>query len=261
VTRRELIKSAAAAATVLASAGVVESPPAIAQGYADKMAVKAAADQRAFTSAAQRLADLHAAQTRETVAALKRKYQKPVFGKVHVWELVQKLAFCVDAADIALGCANQLIHTQQVVEGMEQDGVQDPDLYLAAILHDLGKVILLAGEAQENVIGSNMPIGAYEPGVGLEHVVLTWNHDEFMYSRIKDHVPEHVAWLVRYHSIQIAQTTPCMNQKDQTYLSNYLWPFRKYDGYTKSPWHVPPPSVLDKYRDLIEKTFPQPITV
>ena len=259
VTRRELIKTAVV--TAVATAGALEPRVAAADAYADQMAAKAAVDQREFLDQAQRLAALHAAQTPEGVAALKQKYERPVFGAVRMWDLIQRLALCVDLADIALGCANQLIHVQQMVEGMERDGIQDQDFYLAAMLHDVGKVILLAGEAQENVIGINAPIGTYDPGVGLDSVLFHWNCDEFIYSRLREHVPEHLAWLIRYHSIDIAQTKPYMNERDRWYFDHYLWPFRQYDGYTKSPWRVPPARLLDKYRDLVDKTFPAPISV
>ena len=52
-----------------------------------------------------------------------------------------------------------------------------------------------------------------------------------------------------------------MNERDRWHLDNYLWPFRKYDGYTKSPWRVPPSRILDKYRELVDKTFPTPISI
>jgi hypothetical protein len=212
-----------------------------------------------FAREAQAITERHWAQTRETVAALRRKYEAPVLGRQRVWDLVDRLAFCVDPTDGELHCTSQLVHVQQVVAGMERDGVSDPDLLLTAIVHDLGKVLLLTGEAPENVVGMNAPIGHHPRGAGLDNVVLQWNHDEFIHSRLKDHLPDHVAWLLRYHSIEIPLAAPLMDARDRAYLDRYLRPFRRYDQGTKSPCALPPRTILDKYRDLVDRAFPDPI--
>jgi hypothetical protein len=254
--RRELLKTGA-----LAAAAVATGAPALAGPYAAQRSAQKSRDQEEFTRESKRIYERHFAQTRDSVQSLRRRYEKPVLGKMRVWDLLDKLALCVDASDHNLACTNQLIHVQQVVEGMETDGVTDPDLYLAALTHDLGKVLLLAGEAQENVVCANTPIGEYAAGAGLEQVVFQWNHDEFIYSRLKAHLPEHVAWLVRYHSIMIDKATPYMDARDHAYTEKYLVPFRRYDLGTKSLWRLPPRQILDQHRELIDRTFPQPIAI
>jgi hypothetical protein len=214
-----------------------------------------------FAREARAISERHRAQTHQTVAALRRKYEHAVLGRQRVWDLVEKLALCIDPTDGELHCTSQLVHVQQVVAGMERDGVSDPDMLIAAITHDLGKVLLLTGEAPENVVGMNAPIGRYPRGVGLDNVVFQWNHDEFIYSRLKDYLPDHVAWLLRYHSIEIPLTTPVMDPRDRSYLDRYLRPFRKYDQGTKSPCSLPPRNILEKYRDLVDGMFPGSILV
>jgi len=216
---------------------------------------------REFADEALAVSERHWKQTHQTVAALKRKYEEAVFGRQGIWELVEKLALCVDPTDGELYGASQLIHTRQVVAGMERDGVSDPDFFLAAITHDLGKVLLLTAEAPENVVGMNAPIGQYSEGGGLDQVVFQWNHDEFVYSRLKDYLPDHVAWLLRYHSILIESSRPFMDARDHAYLERYLVPFRKYDQDTKSCCLLPPQNILDKYRDLVERTFPRSLLI
>jgi myo-inositol oxygenase len=200
----------------------------------------------------------HYHQTSATVAALKAKYETPVFGKARVWDLIQKLSLCVDETDASLFCTSQLIHVQQVLEGIERDGIQDHDLLIAALIHDVGKVLLLTGELPENVVGLTGRISESPQAAGLDHVVFQFGHGEMVYSRFKDHVPEHLAWLLRYHGTDMADLEPFLSQKDREYRDRYLIPFHKYDGGTKSYNHLPKVQ-LAKYRDLIEATFPQPI--
>src|SRR5262249_7987561 len=157
-----------------------------------------------FRAHAAAIHELHRRQNQATVAALKAKYENAVFGKVRVWDLIEKLALCVDPTDSALFCANQFIHVQQVIAGMEASGVQDRDLFLAALTHDLGKVTLLTDELPENVVSITGKIGDYPPGIGLDHVIFQFGHGEMIYSRLKGHVPDHVAWLLRYHGTTVA---------------------------------------------------------
>jgi len=197
-------------------------------------------------------------QNSTIVAALKAKYETPVFGKARVWDLIGKLALCVDETDASLFCTSQFIHVQQVLEGMQRDGIEDHDLLIAALIHDVGKVLLLTGELPENVLGTTARISEAPRGAGLDQVVFQFGHGEMVYSRFKDHVPEHLAWLLRYHGTDIADLEPFLSEKDRQYRDRYLIPFHKYDTGTKSYNHLPNVQ-LAKYRDVIENAFPNPI--
>lgn len=129
-------------------------------------------DRGPYFRNAARILKRHSAQTVEDVAGLRRKYQTPIFGKIGVWELVQKLALCIDPSDGRLFCTSQLVHVFQILDEMEADGVADDEFILAALVHDLGKVLLLVGERPENVVGFNDPIGTHEPGCGLHNCTL-----------------------------------------------------------------------------------------
>jgi len=212
----------------------------------------------AFGEDARMIVARHAAQTVDVVAALRKKYAQPVLGWVPVWSLIEKLAQCVDPADTGLYCVSQQVHVLQILEAMERDGVATRELVLAALLHDIGKILLLTGEAPEHVIGLNEPIGEYEPGVGLDNCVLQWNHDEFAYSRLRDHLPDGVAWLIRYHSIARQSCERYMDARDREYADRYLTVFARYDQGSKSPYALPKKRI-DEYRNLIEEAFPQGI--
>jgi hypothetical protein len=213
-----------------------------------------------FKTAARAIWARHRAQTRELVAGLKRKYEGAVFGRVRVWDMVEKLALCVDPTDTTLYCTSQFIHAQQMVAAMERDGVKDRDFYVAAFTHDLGKVMLLANEAPEHVVCTSEPLGDERRGIGLDNVLFQFGHWEIIYTRLKDHVPEHLAWLVRYHNAAIERTEPYMDDRDRAYAERYLKPFQRYDRHFKSTTFLPRID-LAKYRALIEETFPSPILI
>ncbi|MBV8281968.1 MAG: hypothetical protein JO347_07890, partial [Candidatus Eremiobacteraeota bacterium] len=128
----------------------------------------------------------------------------------------------------------------------------------AALVHDIGKLLLLEREEPENVTCMNAPIGEYSRGAGLDNCVLQWNHDEFAYSRLNGNVPDHIAWLIRYHSIDVDRCEPLMDERDREYATRYLRPFQKYDQGSKSAFRLPTKTLTD-YRELIETLFPKPI--
>jgi hypothetical protein len=198
------------------------------------------------------------AQTRSVVQALNEKYREPVFGRLPVSDLLAKLALCIDEHDLDLGCVSQLTHTLQVVEAMIADGIDDHDLLIAGLVHDLGKVILVAGEDQANVGGMTSPIGEFDEGIGLDQCIVQWSHDEFGYSRLKDHLPDHVSWLIRYHSLHFEDCEAFMDDRDRRYVREYHSLFAHYDGGTKSMFRVPK-SRIEDYSDLIKEYFPDPI--
>lgn len=213
---------------------------------------------QAYAARARSIEARHDAQTVATVEALQRKYASPVFGEVSPWSIVEKLAQCIDPTDQRLYCASQQMHVLQIIDAMEAEGTATDENLLVALVHDIGKVLLLTGEAPENVVGMNRPIRG-EPGAGLDACVLQWNHDEFGYSRLKDHLPEGLAWLVRYHSITRAACEPYMNARDRDFAERYLRPFARYDHGTKSPLYLPQRR-LDDYRHVVERALPATIT-
>jgi len=170
------------------------------------------------------------------------------------------LAQCVDPTDERLFCASQQVHVLQIIDAMENEGAATGEFLLAALVHDIGKVLLLAGEAPENVVCMNRPISVGEPGAGLDQCLFQWNHDEFAYSRLKDHLPDGIAWLVRYHSIIPGSCEVYMNARDREYAERYLRPFARYDHQTKSPYFLPERRIED-YRHIVEESLPATIVL
>jgi len=213
----------------------------------------------AFQARAVEVMWLQERQTAEDVKALKAKYEGSVLGRFRVWELIEKLALCVDPSDTNLGCVSQYMHVNQILAAMEQDGAVDDEMLLTALLHDLGKVAMLAGEAPEHVVCFTKPVEACEPGAGLDQVLFRFGHDEIGYTRFKDHVPEPVAWMIRNHSMVLGDCEPFMSARDHELERDYLARFRPYDLGYKSKAFLPREQTLDRYRDFVESWFPSPI--
>lgn len=215
-------------------------------------------DLDVFNEQVNGMQDRHEAQTKEDVEALKQKYETTSFGEFYVWDIIASLARCFDPTDVRLGVGSQEVHVLQMLEGMERDGITDPDMLLAAIIHDMGKPLLIPHEPPEYIGFNNHIIGEYPDGIGLDNIVLTYSQDEYLYTRLKDHLPDHLAWLVRYHGINIPKCSRLMDKRDREYTERYLIDFAKYDMGTKSMYHIPTRKI-EEYKDLVESAFPNPI--
>jgi predicted HD phosphohydrolase len=202
----------------------------------------------------------HFRQSPEIALGLRKKYERPIFGRMYMYDALNRLSECIDPTDTELYCVDQLVHTLQVATGMEEDGIDDETLILAALVHDLGKITELVGEKPEYVNGPNEPIGENQQGCGLDNAITTWNHDEFAYQRVRDFVPDHVAWLTRFHSLRFDMSKHLMDDRDREYYDKYLGVFRKYDLGTKSVFKLPERR-LPHYKSLIEKYFPEPVFI
>lgn len=201
----------------------------------------------------------HRSQTLEDVAALNEKYKTPAIGKMMVSEAVMKLNLVTDPTDKELYEVTQWGHCVQVVVMMEREGVTNEEFLVSGLVHDLGKILLHTGEDPANVVCDNFPVGVYPEKSGLDNVVFQWNHDEFGYMRLKNHMPEHLAKLIRYHSIN-PSTLKYLSAADTWLYEKYLRPFRRYDKLSKSVTEMPQIDV-DKYMKLLDKWFPSPIEI
>lgn len=219
------------------------------------------ASLRDFERRAAEITARHWQQDETTVQDLRAKYQRgPMLGKGRMFDFIRQLSLCIDPLEVRFGCTSQLTHILQVLEGMERDGVEDPDLLLAGLVHDIGKLLLLVGEAPEYIESNGLktPLGDPPRGIGLMNCTFRWDHCDFAYIRLKGHVPEHIAWLLRHHGIHPVKCQPYMNDSDRTYMQRYYNVFAKFDDETKSSFRIPQVR-LDRYRPLLEQAFPNEI--
>lgn len=140
----------------------------------------------------------------------------------------------------------QIEHLLQTAEAMRRDGKPDW-MQVTGLIHDLGKLLCFFGaDGQWDVVGDTFVVGCkfsdkiiypetfkenpdindpklqtengiYEAGCGLDNVLLSWGHDEYLYHVVKTQssrkstslatylrpdgsVPKEALSMIRYHS-------------------------------------------------------------
>lgn len=201
----------------------------------------------------------HFRQTSKEISALKERYAKPIIGAKYIDEHLMTLASVIDPSDAQLWCVSQLTHSLQVAEMMTEDGLDD-EFVVAGLIHDIGKVLLYHGEQPENVVCPNEIISVEDSLSGLSGATCHWGHDEFAYQKLKKHLPDDIAWLIRYHSLRFETAQDIMTSQDIERYKVWLEPFRFYDLCSKSV-HFLPSKKLDSYRDLLRGFMPNKVVL
>ena len=246
-----------------------------------------AAEERASVKELYRLN--HTNQTLDFVLRKKTEYGNLGRTKMGVWEAMEYLNTLVDDSDPDIDLT-QIDHALQTAEAIRQDG--HPRWFiLTGLIHDMGKVLCLFGEPQWAVVGDTFPVGCaysdkivyhdlfaenpdyrnpsyqtltgiYEEGCGLDNVHLSWGHDEYLYTVVKDYLPQEALWMIRYHSCYPVHRDGAyehlMNPQDQEMLK-WVRAFNPYDLYSKSDVRPNFAKLKPFYEELIEDYFPSKI--
>lgn len=230
----------------------------------------------------------HTYQTRAFVLEKKKQFLSRR-AQMGIWEAMQYLNQLVDDSDPDTDLS-QIEHLLQTSEAARRDG-RPPWFVLAALIHDLGKILCLWGEPQWAVVGDTFPVGCawsdkiifheffranadasvaqyqtelgvYDLHTGLGNVDLSWGHDEYIYHVAKDYLPEPALAMLRYHSFYPAHREGAyqhlMNDHDRE-MFYWVREFNQYDLYSKS---LQPPDVdalRPYYEELIASSFPAKI--
>lgn len=231
----------------------------------------------------------HRHQTVEFVRGKQAQYGALGQRRMGLWEAIEFLNTLVDDSDPDTDVP-QIEHLLQTSERIRADG--HPRWFiLAGFLHDLGKVLCLFGEPQWAVVGDTFPVGCafssaivfpeffadnpdsadpryqgeygiYEPHCGLDSVLMSWGHDEYLYRVMKEHLPEPALYMLRYHSFYAAHRERAydhlMNDHDQA-MFRWVRKFNPYDLYTKSGQRPNVPELLPFYQDLAAEYLPDEI--
>ncbi|HEV2495891.1 MAG TPA: inositol oxygenase family protein [Terriglobia bacterium] len=228
----------------------------------------------------------HTGQTREFVLGKKHQYLPKNRSTMGIWEAMEYLNTLVDDSDPDTDLS-QIEHLLQTAEACRRDG-RPRWFILAGLVHDLGKILCLWGEPQWAVVGDTFPVGCafspqivfheffaanpdsrvpeystrlgiYEEDCGLDHVDLSWGHDEYIYHVLKDYLPEEAQYMLRYHSFYPAHLEGeyqyLMNEHDRE-MFRWVREFNQYDLYSKSDQHPSVTELRPYYDSLIAEYFP-----
>lgn len=231
----------------------------------------------------------HTYQTYDFVKQKREEFLKFDKKEMSVWDAFNFLNQLVDDSDPDTDL-DQFQHLLQTSEAIRRDG--HPDwMVLAGLFHDMGKVLCLFGEPQWAVVGDTFPVGCaysdkivypeyfvnnpdythevystkygvYEPNCGLDNVMLSWGHDEYVYQMMKDYLPEPALYMLRYHSFYPQHKEHAydhlMNDHDRE-MFKWVNLFNPYDLYSKNP--TPPnwTELKPYYQNLVAKYLPATI--
>ena len=234
----------------------------------------------------------------QTVKYVKRMHEKYLTfdRKLTFDEIFNHLEKFVDVSDPDISLPN-FYHGIQTAEGIRKDGLPEW-LQLVGLIHDIGKIMFLKGcdedgtsiEKQWGIVGDtfivgceipdsivypefnkenpdmenpeyNTKLGIYSEGCGLDNVLCSWGHDEFLYQILKYNrniLPKEALYIIRYHSLYAyhkeGEYRHFMNKKDVKML-HWLKLFNQYDLYTKTDNKNIDAETLYYYKDLINKYF------
>ncbi len=231
----------------------------------------------------------HTYQTRDFVLAKKKQYLPRQRAEMGIWEAMHFLNTLVDDSDPDTDLS-QIEHLLQTAEAARRDG-QPRWFVLAALIHDLGKVLCLWGEPQWAVVGDTFPVGCawsdkivfheffaanadagvaryqtrygvYSEQCGLDGVDMSWGHDEYIYHVAREYLPEEAHYMLRYHSFYPAhregEYEHLMSPHDRE-MFYWVREFNQYDLYSKSAERPDVEELRPYYENLIAEYFPQRI--
>jgi inositol oxygenase len=231
----------------------------------------------------------HAYQTVDFVRAKRAEYLGLQRGKKSIWEAAEYLNTLVDDSDPDTDLS-QIEHLLQTSEAIRRDG--HPRWFvLTGFIHDLGKVLCLYGDPQWAVVGDTFPVGCayssqvvypeyfaanpdsrvpefqtqygiYSPNCGLDNVMLSWGHDEYIYQATRKYLPEPAQYMLRYHSFYAAHRHGAyrhlMNEHDEEMFA-WVRKFNPYDLYSKSADRPNLKELRPYYEELVSEFFPAKI--
>uniref|UniRef100_A0A6P7FWY0 Inositol oxygenase n=1 Tax=Diabrotica virgifera virgifera TaxID=50390 RepID=A0A6P7FWY0_DIAVI len=234
---------------------------------------------------------MHTNQTVDFVKEKIEKWTKFDHLKYSMKEALIKLNDLVDESDPDVDIPN-IVHAFQTAERIRKDYPDDDWFHLTGLIHDAGKVLAFFDEPQWCVVGDTFVVGAewsdnivyretsfknnvdgknpkyntkygmYKPNCGLENVMMSWGHDEYLYRVLvhnKTKLPPQALAMIRYHSFYPWHTSGdykhLTTEKDEE-TKQWVLKFNQYDLYTKSTEVPDIEKLWPYYEKLIDKYIP-----
>ncbi|XP_054279607.1 inositol oxygenase-like [Macrosteles quadrilineatus] len=234
---------------------------------------------------------MHTYQTVEFVRDRMDHWLKFDTFKSPIMDALVRLNELVDESDPDADIPN-IVHAFQTAERIRADYPDDDWFHLTGLIHDLGKVMAFYNEPQWAVVGDTFPVGCawansivyrdssfhdnpdgknpkyntkygmYKPNCGLENVMMSWGHDEYLYRVLRHNnckLPERALYMIRFHSFypwhQGGDYDYLCSSKDLDMKEDVML-FNKYDLYTKSSKVPDIENLKPYYQSLIDKYIP-----
>ncbi|KAJ7470239.1 myo-inositol oxygenase [Mycena galericulata] len=232
----------------------------------------------------------HEKQTVEFNIKMRANMRKSVRARMGIWEAMEKLNTLVDNSDPDTALS-QIERLMQTAEAIRRDGKPDWSHWtrVTGLVHDLGKLLHLfvseeigrcwhtfvvdcafsekivqpdsfVGNPESQDAVYSTEYGIYNPNCGLENVMLSWGHDEYIYHILKNQssLPEEGFAMIRYHSFYPwhceGAYTHITNASDEK-VRSCTRAFNPYNLYSKSDEAVDPAALKPYYEGLIKKYF------
>lgn len=228
----------------------------------------------------------HRYQTLDFVRQKRTQYLSLGKRQMGIWEAMEYLNQLVDDSDPDIDLP-QIEHLLQTAEAIRADN-RPPWFILAGLIHDLGKILCLWGEPQWAVVGDTFPVGCryserivfydafeanpdwqveqyqsefgiYEPHCGLDNLLLSWGHDEYLYHVVKAYLPTEALAMIRFHScypIHREHAYPHLLRAEDQKTLRWVTDFNQYDLYTKRHERMDVARLRPFYERLIGEYFP-----
>ncbi|KAF4101141.1 hypothetical protein G5714_017573 [Onychostoma macrolepis] len=232
---------------------------------------------------------MHTYQTLDFVKQKHLEWANCNHFSMRMMENIDSLDELVDESDPDVDFPNSF-HAFQTAEGIRKEHPDKDWFQLVGLIHDIGKIMALYGEPQWAVVGDTFPVGCkfqnsivfrnstfegnpdgrtlhskfgiYEPQCGLDNVLMSWGHDEYLYRVMKFNkctIPEEGLYMIRFHSFYPWHSNGdymhLCNEKDLQMLP-WVKEFNKFDLYTKSTELPDVESLRPYYQSLIDKYCP-----
>ncbi|KAK4959548.1 hypothetical protein LTR66_013066 [Elasticomyces elasticus] len=213
-------------------------------------------------------------------------------AEMTIWQAMEKLNTLIDESDPDTSLS-QIEHLLQSAEAIRRDG-KPRWFQLTGLIHDLGKLLFFFdAQGQWDVVGDTFPVGCafdeaiiypgtfehnpdssdpiystkhgiYAPGCGMDNVMLSWGHDEYLYHIAKEQskLPDEALAMIRYHSFYPWHSAGAyawmMDEKDEKMLAA-VKAFNPYDLYSKSDDVPKVEDLKEYYLELIDEYFPNKV--
>ncbi|KAK3675179.1 hypothetical protein LTR78_005113 [Recurvomyces mirabilis] len=255
-------------------------------------AEKDKAQFRQYEDACDRVKNFYREQHEKQTVAYNLKarndFKANTRAEMTIWQAMEKLNTLIDESDPDTSLS-QIEHLLQSAEAIRRDG--KPEWFqVTGLVHDLGKLLFFYdSQGQWDVVGDTFPVGCrfdesiiypgtfennpdskdpiysaqhgiYTPGCGLDNVMLSWGHDEYLYHICKEQstLPDEALAMIRYHSFYPWHSAGgyrwMMNEKDEKMLKA-VKAFNPYDLYSKSDEMPKIEDLKEYYMGLINTYF------